>query len=430
MPRSAAASRGALLLVIAAVCACASPRRELESVAKDWCLTIRASQVLPVYPLTEDVQPGDVFLVPTPLSRQAELYEERGFLPLDQLVDRLGPLSYAEFYGDGYWLGPYGKAPHPRPGAPDRAPGAGERVMAPRVAFPTYSFAVERDAGLRLALPISGVPAGLSLMQATRATGSVSIRDAYTYGIDAESMARELYAWWAGDPQRAQTIAAMTQDGAVEVYLRVVTRVYLTLGVTVQLTNLDAGDAQAQAGMSPGVQLVNRAVQDPERAQIETAAYREALRAVSAPFATGGEGVQGPGGAARFLQVSSRAVALDEDFDRPLVIGYRGFDVKVYPDGKLSVPIPSYATLAEGSQALQTAEKVVLGFDESDPTGDLVRDLLRDPDEREAILTWVRQQLGREISASDLISGEDYRDLRALVVEQFGSGEGQGGESR
>jgi hypothetical protein len=71
---------------------CASQRmsgQQLERVAKDWCLSIRASQVIPVYPLTEDLQPGDVFLVQTPAEEQVRVYLERGFLPLENLVTRL-----------------------------------------------------------------------------------------------------------------------------------------------------------------------------------------------------------------------------------------------------------------------------------------------------------------------------------------------------
>ena len=55
---------GLCALVTLATCG-SPPERELEDVAKEWCLTIRASQVLPVYPLTEDLQPGDVFVVPS-----------------------------------------------------------------------------------------------------------------------------------------------------------------------------------------------------------------------------------------------------------------------------------------------------------------------------------------------------------------------------
>ena len=48
--------------------------KQLAHVAKDWSLVVRASQIIPVYPLTEDLLPGDVFLVQSPIedSGQAE----------------------------------------------------------------------------------------------------------------------------------------------------------------------------------------------------------------------------------------------------------------------------------------------------------------------------------------------------------------------
>ena len=42
-------------------------------------MTIRGSQVIPVYPLTEDLQPGDIFLVQVPIDQQQKLYEEERF---------------------------------------------------------------------------------------------------------------------------------------------------------------------------------------------------------------------------------------------------------------------------------------------------------------------------------------------------------------
>ena len=72
--------------------------------------------MIPVYPLTEDLVPGDVFLVQMPLSTQVEIYDKRGFLPLDRLVTRLDGLEYAEFYKDAYWKGDYATTPHSRAG--------------------------------------------------------------------------------------------------------------------------------------------------------------------------------------------------------------------------------------------------------------------------------------------------------------------------
>ena len=59
-------------LSVGLLCGCRTTESQLARVAKDWCLTIRSSQVLPVYPLTEDLQPGDVFAVQTPLGARAQ----------------------------------------------------------------------------------------------------------------------------------------------------------------------------------------------------------------------------------------------------------------------------------------------------------------------------------------------------------------------
>ena len=87
-----------LLLAAGMVSGCATQKMsgdQLARVAKDWSLSIRASQVIPVYPLTEDLQPGDVFLVQTPVEEQVKVYLAKGFLPLENLVTRLSPSGYA-----------------------------------------------------------------------------------------------------------------------------------------------------------------------------------------------------------------------------------------------------------------------------------------------------------------------------------------------
>ena len=89
----------ALLTVFLGACSTTKPAAsQLERIAKDWALGIRASQVIPVYPLTEDLQPGDVFLVQTPVEEQTRLYLEKGFLPLENLVTRLRVNGYQDFY--------------------------------------------------------------------------------------------------------------------------------------------------------------------------------------------------------------------------------------------------------------------------------------------------------------------------------------------
>ncbi|MBK8016687.1 MAG: hypothetical protein IPK20_08145, partial [Betaproteobacteria bacterium] len=89
----------AFLTAFLGACSTTKPAAsQLERIAKDWALGIRASQVIPVYPLTEDLQPGDVFLVQTPVEEQTRLYLEKGFLPLENLVTRLRVSGYQDFY--------------------------------------------------------------------------------------------------------------------------------------------------------------------------------------------------------------------------------------------------------------------------------------------------------------------------------------------
>jgi hypothetical protein len=55
---------------------------------------------------------------------------------------------------------------------------------------------------------------------------------------------------------------------------------------------------------------------------------------------------QGPaGGSVRFAYATSRSVGLSEAFDRPLVIGYVGFDVPILKDGELGPPLSTLERL-------------------------------------------------------------------------------------
>ena len=396
---------------------CASSPSELERVAKDWCLTIRASQVIPVYPLTEDVQPGDVFIVPSSIQDQALEYESKGFLSLSQLVTRLDDLPYDEFYADAYFTGSYGGVAHARPGAivgPTEASMREEPVLAPRAAFPSYTFEVTSSSGLQLALPIQGVPVGLGLMGARKATGSVTIRDAYTYGLDGESMVRILQEW-AADPLVRLELSRVARQTSSPVFLRVITRVFLTRGVTVSLANLDTRGGGADAGAAPAIQLLDLSVEDPQKMESAVNAYKQALAAISNPLgATDGL----PGGAFRITQASRRAVTLDEDFDRPLVIGYRGFDVLVHEDGRLSAPIPSFATLAGNEAVLDYVRNPI----ESRPDDNsfLIEHWIESNEEHyKELLGYLNTKGYSALDPSDLIESGVHADLRAAVVTHF-----------
>lgn len=402
-----------LFISTTALLGCAAdPSRELERVAKDWSLTIRASQVLPVYPLTEDLEPGDVFLVVTPLKDQVRIYQEKGFLPLDQLVTRLHQAeAYKDFYKGSYWKGQYDKIPHTRP-----VPGEeGKKVNAPRAAFPSYDFQVKKGGGLQLAIPIQGIPVGLGIMGASEATGTVTISDAYTYGLHAEWLARELYHWWNNNPEARSVFMSIARQSEEPLYLRVVTRVYLTKGVEVSLRNLDAVSAGADVAAAPELSLIEIAGDNPEKVDQKIKAYESAYAAINKQLQSTGA----PGGSARIVQASRRGVTMTEPFDRPLVIGYRGFDVKVLQSGDLSVPIPSFSLL--DGQADEASLLQPLNFSEdSSGLSDRYSEWITDPKNRSAIEKWLKaQHPGVSVTPEDLPWNNEFRTILQQANKEF-----------
>lgn len=322
-----------------------SKDKELEQVAKDWSMTIRASQVIPVYPLTEDLQPGDVFLVQVPIDQQQAIYKQKGFLPLDNLVYRLVPSGFCTFYAESFMSGgPAACKPLP---ASWLAPGqnAAAWAAAPGASFPTYSFSARKGAGFNLAVPVQGVPVGLSLLGGDAAQGSVTITAAKTYGVDTISLYDDLRTW-AGD--RRTFLANFGPRESKQNYLRVITRVYLTGGVTVSLQSSRSASGGLSAGAAKPVDIFTPTTN--EKPETVTAdAYKAGLDAINASIqenlAVAAVKDALPGGSVRVVAASANAIALKENFPRPLVIGYLGFDVAITEGGYLGPPIPTHSVL-------------------------------------------------------------------------------------
>jgi hypothetical protein len=363
---------GPLFVALAWSVGCASydARKQLQGVAKNWCETIRASQVVPVYPLTEDVTPGDVFLVQRPIATEAKAYAARGFLALDDRRTRLKDIDYSRVYFDGYWAWAtnYGNTPHAvvrRDGAgpltvptngppPTIAPMA--TMPAPRAAFPTYSFQAQSGGGLSLAIPIHGVPVALNYLQSDRVSGSVTIGDASTYAADEQQLYAALQQWAQEDDVQRVLDETVRGAGKQPVYLRVVTRVYLSGGVLVAMSRAESRGAQAKGGFSPPNVSV---VDDQGDVRSNYTQLLNTLSSTASPSSTvwpvltnaalaAGSGPQNlfaAGGTVQFVAASGSSVAMRETFDRPLVIGYLGFDVPVYRGGVLGSPVPTFQRL-------------------------------------------------------------------------------------
>jgi len=387
---------------VGAIAGCASQEKELERVAKDWCQTIRASQVVPVYPLTEDLQPGDVFLVQRPIQAQAEEYKRRGFLPLDQMVVRLHDLDYDKFYAEDYWDDTYAQLPHHRPTRAihgDDPPPDFPIVEAPRAGFPSYTFEVRRGVGLKLAIPVQGVPIGFGFMRSDSATGSVTISDAYTYAGEPEAIYRKLQEW-AGNPDRQDVFKRLrAANYPTPLFLRVVQRVYLTGGVVVSLISDSAGSTGIDVGAAPEVSVLDIASGASTGANFEKAsdALSGSLRPTSVPMVEGGSKMM-PGGSLRIVQATARSVTMKENFDRPLVIGYLGYDFPIREDGSLGVPVATISQL-EDPRALKDQPAIRLFV--VSPTAETFRN---------RILTWL----------TDAEDGSEHTaEMRKLLVARW-----------
>ena len=331
------------LVCLSLACTSWERRHQLERVAKDWCLTIRASQVIPVYPLTEDLQPGDVFLVQTPVEKQVEVYEKRGFLPLEQMLVRLQPEAYREFYLHSHGIGDRADTPHHWK-FPAEAEKPTDWPSAPWASFPTYGFSVTSGAGLKLAVPLDGIPVAMSLLGASSAHGSMAIKDAHTYGVDGYSVEMQVRGW--AQDNRAYLRQFEPQEGSWcwpdrQFYLRVVTRVYLVQSVLATIMADKTFGAGVLAGAAEPMDV-------PQAQPAETVAnYDATLEALneslkSQPLAPD----MLPGGSIQVVAASGRTISLQEEFPRPLVIGYIGFDLPILEDGQLGPRIPTLSLLS------------------------------------------------------------------------------------
>ena len=323
-----------LLILLLTGCASYEARRNLENVAKGWCETIRASQVIPVYPLTEDLVVGDVFLVRRPIADQEKDYEARGFLPLDDAVVRLKYTDFSSIYFDGYWTNEFGATPHPAPYYTNSQAYTNVLTDAPipRAAFPTYTFKAQSGFGVNLAFPVQGIPVALSYLNSDQVDGSVTISDARTYAGDFGELLGLLKQWSDANSEFLKETALNARPGTI--FLRVVSRVYYARAIDVALHRSGSQGAGLKAGVVNDVSLMttNAAVAQN---------YTNVLGLLGT-LATSAANAAQTGGALKFVSASDSTVGLSQSFDRLLAVGYLGFDVPINTKGEIGTPIPTF----------------------------------------------------------------------------------------
>ncbi|MGE3107686.1 MAG: hypothetical protein AB7G11_02060 [Phycisphaerales bacterium] len=379
-------------------CSTGDKQTELENVAKDWSMVIRASQVIPVYPLTEDVQPGDVFLVTQTVQAQHEQYNHKGFLPLDVHVARLQPDGYEAFYSKSFVVGGTSKSV---PAYWLKAEQTKDKawIDAPQAGFPTYQFSVKRGGGFNAALPISGVPVGLTLLGADAADGTITIDKARTYGVDTLSLYQQLVAW-AATPEAREFLSNHSSRAGKPQFLRVISRVYLTGRMIVQLNSATTSSLGVSAGAPKPVDLLTAAPgADTKAATAEqyggnVAQLNDLLTKSLQSTKVNGTDVLLPGATLKVVAASSRSITMAEDFiDRPLVIGYLGFDVLIDERGRLGLATRTTEVL--GSATIPGAAE----FSAIESEFVSLRKQIQDRADRDAIAARLAEYVGGPVRA-------------------------------
>lgn len=407
--RISAALVAALCLVSCRTAVQHAKVRELAAVAKDWCLTIRASQVLPVYPLTEDLQVGDMFLVSSPLEEEVHDLERDGFLPLDNVIARLQPVGWQQFYNGAYNVTQESVLPKqwqfPQP-PPAQAPFTAWST-APGAAFPSYTFQVKKGAGAMLAIPIQAVPVGLSLLGASDATGTVNISNASTYGLPVTVLSPQVEEWALANRDFLRQYPPRTQKDRVEThYVRTVYRVYVAGGMNVSLINNDSFGARGDAGASKPVTLFDAG--GATESANAASNYASVLSSLSQSVAS-----TTPGANLTLSSASSNSVAMNETFPRPLVIGYLAFDRAINENGSLGPPIPTHARVTNKDISEGTA---VFG---SDTNTDRIRTWLKaNAANRKTLQDWLAPR-APDVTVPVFLNGEQYAQLRANAVSEL-----------
>lgn len=361
-------TKGILVVVSCTLASCGimAPKNSLERVAKDWSMTVRASQVMPVYPLDEDLRPGDVFISKNDIASEIETWESKGFLPLINRYDRIAiaQAEYDNLYANGFAI-----------------TDAASFHRAPNTAFPSYTFSVDKRGALGLAIPLNSVPVALSVAGAQSATGSVVFKGASNQGLTDKAMNRLIGKWATDNKSDLGTLAKGNPGPTI---LRVISRVYSIKGATVSLTFADTSGTDVRAGaevnapellsaseesykalitqLNKQIELKKGAVV-PDTPAVPAAGEAESsdpdIAALQADIATLNKlrtqqqlgnirrqmanleseqkygGYVLPGASFKLASRTARGVTMDETFPKPLAIGYLAREYLILPSGAI-----------------------------------------------------------------------------------------------
>jgi hypothetical protein len=257
------------------------------------------------------------------------------------------------------------------------------------------------------------VPVGLSLLLTNDAYGTVNISNASTYGLPVSVVSPQVEEWANGNRDFLKQYAprqGTDEKGNPTVeqnYVRVVYRVYVAGGVNVSLISNEAKGARVDAGASKSIALFDAG--STTEAADAASSYAKVMSSLSQSIASAT-----PGANLTLASASSRSVAMNETFPRPLVIGYLAFDRSIEEGGLLGPPLPTQARVTGGHVSTGTA---VYG---ADPNTARIRTWLNaDPSNRQKLRTWLDTNADG-VGTALFLNGEEHRQNRANAIKALG----------
>jgi len=372
-------------------------QRHLERVVRDWCLTLRASQIIPCYPLREDVEPGSMTVVNYTIPEMKRYWNQKGYLPFEIDYDHITSLDFRGWYRDSFGTGGNKNPYHTWREGWSSAPYAG---------FLSHSYTISRGESFSGALPLKGVPTMLSALNSRTAQVSVTLKKCHTVGIGETRLREAVGRWVDVVDNRIHLYNKLREASGAKRYMRIVSRVYLVEQVSVSVTDLSASSARLSAGEPkpagnifvaqgeaagnfdkassslpahnltpqeipdlppdlpappapaagnsapsvPGTELFPPTLSEEERLRNlrqelalrthELKLEKARLQIEKAAMTNRFGGAVTPGATSQVASASKGSVTMEETFDRPLVIGFEAMDYEIILNGR-----PGEATL-------------------------------------------------------------------------------------
>ncbi|MBV8047187.1 MAG: hypothetical protein JO171_08550 [Paludibacterium sp.] len=352
-----ACSLGAVSLLLG--CSSTDPT---QSVATSWGQELRQMQVEPVFPIREDIQPGDVFILcagsdPTHPSKQV--------LPISTYWTRLDATTIKQLLEDYYrtrLIMPINKVvggqAASQPSIQQNTSASGTFTHLQLVAFPDAMHASLDSRSLSALIP-AGVALGrFGISSQEVDSGSLSITSASYYGLPQAKIMPLVKEQIGpnGELGREDFKKALDAKEAecqpLNLYAQavVVSEVFLANGIRLKLQSSKAATAQMQLNtvLSSGSTVANT-LSTIQKLQASAAtagktqapagnggtasgqdAQTQALSAAVVSLLTGMESSQEnlPGVSGTITTGSTGTISMDSIFTKPLVFGYRGVHIR------------------------------------------------------------------------------------------------------